>query len=85
MKRLKSDVGQPGGDGGGEGGGGGGEEEILAFQKQMKEMEEKIRLQDEEMEEVKRRAAEELTRKLAEGEVCKYSKQYSETGNAQYS
>ena len=69
MKRLKSDVGQGGGGGGG-GGGGEGEAEILAFQKQMKEMKEKIRLQDEEMEEVKRRAAEELARKLAEGEVC---------------
>jgi len=68
VKRLKSDVGQGGGGGGG-GGGGEGEAEILAFQKQMKEMKEKIRLQDEEMEEVKRRAAEELARKLAEGEV----------------
>ena len=43
--------------------------ELLAYRKQMKEMEDKIRLQEEEMEEMKRVAAEELSRKLAEGEV----------------
>ena len=42
---------------------------MLAYRKQMKEMEEKIRLQEEEMEQMKQKTAEELNRKLAEGEV----------------